>query len=119
MGQNPINLALRFILELVALYFMGRWGWIQFDGLWRYLLAIGIPLLAALIWGIFRVPNDGGAPTVRVPGLVRLLIEAVYFGFAILSLFDSGATTTGWIFAAVVVFHYIISYDRVIRVLKQ
>lgn len=119
MGYNPINLALRFALELAALYFIGRWGWMRHDGIWRYLYAIGLPLIAATIWGVFRVPDDGGAPVVRVPGIVRLLIEAVYFGFAIWGLFDLGAIMTGWIFGGITLLHYIISYDRIQRVLKQ
>jgi hypothetical protein len=68
MGYHPINLALRFLLELAALYFIGRWGWVQYDGIWRYILAIGLPLVAATIWGVFRVPDDGGAPVVRALG---------------------------------------------------
>ena len=119
MGQNPINLTLRFILELLALYFIGRWGWTQHSGIMRYLLAIGLPLLAAVIWGVFRVPGDGGAPIVRVPGYIRLLIEVLYFGFAAWTLFDAGAITTGWIFSAVTIFHYLISYDRIAWLLKQ
>ena len=119
MAQNPINLALRFILELVALYFIGRWGWIQHSGIARYVLAIGLPLLAAAVWGIFRVPNDGGAPIVRVPGVIRILIEIVYFGFATWSLFDSGAATTAWIFGGLTLFHYVISYDRIRWLVKQ
>ena len=50
MEQNAANLALRFILELVALYFIGRWGWIRFDGVLRYFVAIGVPLFMAVIW---------------------------------------------------------------------
>lgn len=119
MGYHPVNLALRFILELAALFFIGRWGWVSFDGLWRYVAAIGLPLIAATIWGIFRVPDDGGAPTVRVSGVVRLLIEAIFFGFAIWGLFDSGATTMGWIFSGITLLHYIISYDRIQRVLQR
>ena len=119
MGYHPVNLALRFFLELAALFFIGRWGWVQHEGLWRYVLAIGLPLIAAAIWGVFRVPNDGGAPTVRVSGIVRLLIEAVFFCFAIWSLFDSGTTRTGWIFGGITLLHYIISYDRIRRVLRQ
>jgi hypothetical protein len=119
MGQNPVNLALRFFLELAALYFMGYWGWTQHDGVLRYLLAFGLPLLAASVWGMFRVPGDGGAPRVRVSGLVRLLIEVLFFGFAIWGLFDAGATTTGWIFGGLVLFHYLISYDRIGWLLKQ
>ena len=119
MGQNPINLALRFFLELAALYCMGFWGWTQHTGVLRYLLAIGLPLLAAVIWGVFRVPNDGGAPRVRVSGVVRFLIEIAFFGFATWGLFDAGATRAGWIFGGLILFHYIISYDRVKWLLKQ
>lgn len=119
MGNHPVNLALRFMLELAALYFIGRWGWVRFYGVWRYVFAIGLPLIAATIWGVFRVPNDGGAPVVQVPGAIRLLIEAVFFGFATWGLFDSGATTTGWIFGGITLLHYILSYDRIQRILKQ
>ena len=119
MGQNPINLALRFILELVALYFIGRWGWTQHSGVLRYLLAGGLPLLAAAIWGVFRVPGDGGAPIVRVSGYARLLLEIIYFGFAAWTLFDSDAILTGWIFSGITLFHYLISYDRIVWLLKQ
>ena len=119
MSQNPVNLALRFFLELAALYFMGYWGWTQHKGALRYLLAIGLPLLAASVWGVFRVPGDGGAPRVRVSGLVRLVIEGLFFGFAIWGLLDAGATTTGWIFGGLVLFHYLISYDRIGWILRQ
>lgn len=119
MAQNPVNLALRFILELAALYFIGRWGWTQFDGGLRVLLAIGLPLLAAAIWGIFRVPGDGGTPRVRVPGSLRLVIEAVFFSFATWCLFDSGLQTTAWIFGGITLLHYIISYDRIAWLVKQ
>jgi hypothetical protein len=119
MGQHPLNLALRFFLELSALYFMGYWGWTRFDGILRYLMAFGVPLLAAIIWGVFRVPNDGGAPRVRVSGVIRLLIEVLFFGFATWVAFDAGAATTGWVFGAITLFHYIISYDRIAWLLKQ
>ena len=119
MGQNPLNLALRFFLELGALYCIGYWGWTRHDGVLRYLTAFGLPLLAAVIWGVFRVPGDGGAPRVRVSGIVRLLIEAIFFGFATWGLFDAGAITAGWIFGGLTLFHYIISYDRISWVLKQ
>ena len=119
MGQNPVNLALRFGLELAALYFIGRWGWIQNSGVLRYLLAIGLSLVAAAAWGVFRVPGDGGAPIVRVPGIIRLSIELAIFGFAVWGLFDTGATTAAWIFGGITLLHYLISYDRIIWLLKQ
>ena len=43
MGTNPINLAIRFLLELTALYAFGRWGWAQHEGAMRFILAIVLP----------------------------------------------------------------------------
>lgn len=119
MGQNLANLALRFFLELAALYGMGYWGWTQHTGVLRYLLAFGLPLLAASVWGIFRVPGDGGAPRVRVSGVIRLVIEVIFFGFATWGLFDAGAAAAGWIFGGLTLFHYIIAYDRIGWLVKQ
>ena len=122
MSQNPFNLALRFLLELTALVAIGYWGWTQFDGSLRYLLAIGLPLLAAIVWGTFRVPADAsanGKAPVRVPGIVRLLIEIIFFGFAIWALYNAGAITSAAILGGVALFHYIISYDRIVWLLKQ
>jgi hypothetical protein len=119
MGGHPLNLGLRFFLELAALYCIGYWGWTQHDGALRYLMAFGLPFLAAVIWGTFRVPGDGGAPLVRVPGILRLLIEAIFFGFAVWGLFEAGAATAGWIIGALTLFHYVISYDRIGWLLKQ
>ena len=122
MGQNPLNLALRFMLELAALASLGYWGWTQFDGVFRFLLAIGLPLLAATIWGTFRVPGDasanGGAP-VPVRGILRLLIELTLFVFATWALFNAGATINAFIFGGLALFHYIISYDRIAWLMKQ
>ena len=58
MGSHPINLAFRFLLELAALVASGFWGWRQSDGGFRYILAIGIPVFLAVVWGTFAVPND-------------------------------------------------------------
>ena len=43
MSQNPLNLAVRFALELAGLYALGLWGWTQHTGILRYLLTIGLP----------------------------------------------------------------------------
>jgi hypothetical protein len=119
MGRHPANLALRFFLEIAAFIAIGYWGWTAHEGLLRYLLVVGLSLLAVFAWGAFRVPNDGGPPLVRVPGLMRLLLEAVVFGSATWGLFDAGAITAGWIFGGITLIHYVISYDRIIWIVKQ
>ncbi|MGD8398240.1 MAG: YrdB family protein [Anaerolineae bacterium] len=122
MSQNPINLAVRFLLEIGALVALGYWGWVAHDGALRWLLALGLPLLAAALWGTFAVPGDrsrsGGAP-VPVPGAVRLLLELALFGSAAWALYDAGATTLAWVLAVVAVIHYAVSYDRIVWLLRR
>lgn len=115
-ASHPLNLAVRFLLELIALFALGRWGWTQGEGALGYVLALGIPLLAALLWGTFAVPGDpsrsGGAP-VPIPGVARLLLELAFFAAAASALFATGAATFGWLFSSAVLLHYAISYDRI------
>jgi hypothetical protein len=122
MSQNPFNLAVRFILELAALYSLGHWGWTQHAGILRYLLVIGSPLLAATLWGTLRVPADAsanGKAPVPVAGWLRLLLELVFFTFAAWCLFDAGAMLAGYLFSGITLIHYLISYDRFFWLLKQ
>jgi len=118
LSAHPVNLALRFLLELTALLAMGVWGWRQGEGGLRYVLAVGIPLAAAAVWGTFRIPNDPGKAPVAVPGILRLALELAYFAFATWALFDIGAELPGWIFGIVTAIHYLVSYDRVGRLLR-
>jgi NADH:ubiquinone oxidoreductase subunit K len=119
MANNPINLGLRFLLELAALFAMGYWGWTQHEGILRVLLAIGVPLIAAALWGTFRVDNDPKKAPVKVPGLVRLLLEIVFFAVGVGLLAAANQTTAAVVFGVIALFHYVISYDRILWLLKQ
>ena len=122
MSANPINLALRFILEILALISMGYWGWSQHSGISRFLWMIGLPLIAAILWGTFAVPNDpsrSGKAPVPVPGILRLLLEIAVFALGVWCLISAGLPIPGVILGVVVVLHYISSYDRVIWLLKN
>ena len=122
MSQNPINLGVRFLLELAALAALGFWGWTQHTGVLSYLLAIVLPLFAAFMWGTFRVPADAsanGKAPIPIAGWLRLLLEAALFSFGTWCLFSSGAETAGWVFGGVSLIHYIVSYDRILWLLKQ
>lgn len=122
MGSNPINLTVRFFLELTALIAMGFWGWKQGEGLLRFVLALSIPIVAAVMWGVFAVPNDpsrsGNAP-IATPGILRLALELIFFSFAAWTLYSAGATTASWIFVIVTLVHYILSYDRLYWLIRQ
>jgi len=117
MSNNPLNLALRFILEMAALVAMAWWGWAAHTGGARWLWAIALPLLAAVVWGVFRVPNDPRDAPVAVPGPARLLIEAAVFGGATWCLYAAGRASLAWLFGGIVLLHYLASYDRVTRLL--
>lgn len=114
MSNHPLNLLLRFILEIIALVVFFKWGW-QHEGLLKYILSIGTTLSAMALWGIFRVPNDPGKATVPVHGLVRLGIEILFFAFAIAALFSVQKTIMAYGLLLVLVFHYALSYDRVLK----
>lgn len=122
MKMHPVNLALRFVLEMSALAAMVLWGMALADGWAQYLFAIGVPFVAAFIWGIFNVPGDpsrsGNAPVV-VSGAVRLAIELIFFTLAAWMLHDLSYTSLGILLLIVVNIHYITSYRRISWLLSR
>jgi hypothetical protein len=116
MGSHPVNLAVRFLLELSALIAMGFWGWKQSENGVRVVMALGIPVLAAVVWGTLAVPDDpsrSGSAPLAVPGTVRLAIELAFFSFATWALYDMGAARLSALLGVAVAIHYFASYDRV------
>jgi hypothetical protein len=122
MGSHPINLTVRFLLEIAALVSTGLWGWKQSDGWLRFILAIGIPIVLAAIWGTFAVPDDpsrsGSAPIIT-PGIIRFAIEIGIFTFATWTLYDLGLTKLSLALGITVILHYLISYDRILWLMSQ
>jgi len=122
MSKHPVNLAIRFVLEVVAIISFGIWGIKLLDSWVSYLLAITLPLIFAMLWGVFAVPNDpsrSGKTVVATHGLIRLILELVLFGVAAWMLFDLDFQKLGWIFSTAILIHYATSYDRIAWLLKQ
>ena len=116
MGSHPLNLALRFILEIAALIAFGYWGWTQHEGVWRYVWAAGLVTAAAAIWGTFAVPDDpsrSGRAAVPIPGLLRLALELAFFAAGAWAFFAAGQPLWGAILGAATIVHYGLSYDRI------
>jgi hypothetical protein len=122
MDINTINLAVRFILEMSGLITLGVWGWDKGDGVFKFVFALGIPVIAAIIWGVFAVVGDpsrsGNAPII-VPGVIRLILELTFFTLVVWALFVMRHSMLGWLFGIIVVVHYLVSYERVTWLLRQ
>ena len=95
------NLLVRFLLELCALGALGYWGFASPENvIFRVILGLGAPLLAAIVWGLFVSPK--AAISLDLP--LRLLPEILVFGSAALALFATGHPVLGillLVFAAV------------------
>ena len=121
-GSHPVNLAFRFILEMILIFVAAYWGWVMHDGWLRFLMAIGLPVLLAVIWGTFAVPGDpsrSGKTLVPTPGWARLIIEIMIFGFGIFMLDRLGYQTAAYVFFASSVLHYLLSTDRIRWLIKK
>jgi hypothetical protein len=117
LANNPLNLTLRFLLELFALYSLGYWSWTQHAGLARGLWTLGLPLAAAILWGTLRAADHPGPAPLIVPGRIRLGVEALVFGGGVWALY--AADRKGWAlaFLVILVVHYLLSYDYVLHLI--
>jgi hypothetical protein len=122
MTKHPINLTVRFCLELAMLISLGIGGWHLPVARWAALAcAIGLPLAAAILWGIVATKDDFVRSTsapIMVPGWARLALETLLFAGAAVALFASGYVSAAWTFSAIVVAQNLVSYDRWARLLR-
>jgi hypothetical protein len=74
-----------FAAELAALAALAHWGWVTGSGAGRLLLAVGVPAVAGVLWGVFA------APTAPVQILaVTVLVKVLVFGSAVAALAATG-----------------------------
>ena len=119
MSNHPLNLGVRFLLELAMIAIFAYWAWNTFDGISKYVLSIVVPLLGSLLWAIFKVEGDGAKPLVAVNGVIRLSIECLLFSAAFLMLRSLQLQQLSMLFATVTVVHYAVSYDRIKWLLQR
>lgn len=122
MSQHPLQLGVRFLLELGALTALGYWGWGQAEGLLRLVLALGLPLCAAVMWALTAVKDDptrSGRAFLPVPGALRLILELALFGLASWMLWDMGNSVLAIAFGVITGAHYLLSYDRIAWLIRQ
>lgn len=97
------NLALSFLLELAALAALAAWGWhVTTAQPGRLLLAVGAPLLGAVIWGSLLAPR---APVTLPVAAVRSL-QLLFFAVAAAALYRSDRRTLALALVIAVVLNF-------------
>jgi uncharacterized protein DUF2568 len=94
---KPLNLALKFLLELAALAAFGLWGVAVADGLAAVVLSVALPLAVAALWARFAAPRARR----RLPLRLRAPFELGVFALAALALWGAGAAAWGAAFAVI------------------
>lgn len=82
---------------------------------WNWIASIVFPVLAMAIWGILAVPNDKSRSSkapVPISGVLRLVLEFGFFGFATWCFFSVDLAMWGSAFGVLVLLHYAVSLDR-------
>ena len=93
------NLAVKFVLEVAAVAAFAHWGATVAGGAVSVVIAIGAPLLAAVMWGILAAPRS----TRRLSPATRVPFELGVLGLAALALLAAGSLLAATVFASVVI----------------
>ena len=93
-----INITLSFLLELAMLFAIGNWGYhSNSNALVKWALAIGLPLILIIVWGIFFAPRSNR----RLPAIPGSLLSLGLFLLAAFVLYQSDQPTAGIVLAIV------------------
>jgi hypothetical protein len=101
------NLALAFLLELAGLAAYCYAGFAVPAGLpLKLVLGLGLPILAAVLWGVFASPKAA----VPLPDAAKLAFQLAWFGAAAVLLAAAGRVTLAVVFAVLVVVNRILQH---------
>ena len=98
--MKPLNLGLRFLLELCMLVALGIWGFSE-----NFVLGIAAALAAAVVWGLWIAPKA----TRRLRDPVRLALELLLFGAAGVALAAADHPLAAAIFLAAVALNEVLT----------
>ena len=103
--SKTLNLAVRFLLELCLLAAVGYWGFKTNQGwIMKIILGIGLPILIAVLWGLFVAPRA----LYPLSGIPYLILELMLLGSGAVALFASGQANLGWIYTAILVINKVL-----------
>ena len=102
-----VNVILRFLLELFGLYIYGYWGYkMGTTAIIKWGLAAGIPVMIALVWGLFGSPKA----TFQLSGLSHLLLEICIFLLPVALLINLGKVQLAGFYGIIVIVNRILMY---------
>lgn len=93
-GPNSI---LRLLLELFAIFSLGFWGFVAWPLPWNIVIGIGAPVIAIVLWGLFRSPKA----VFRIDPFGRALVEVVVMAAAAFAWWDLGQPIVAIVFAVI------------------
>jgi hypothetical protein len=100
------NLVLRFALEMSALAAVAYWGVTSYDGVVRWLVGLGAPMLVIAVWWSFLAPKR----PVEVPKPARFGLELAVWAAGALALAAAARPAYGIAFAVVAVLSGALNY---------
>ncbi|QPZ39231.1 YrdB family protein [Paramicrobacterium chengjingii] len=89
----------RFVLELFAFVSLGLWGFICFELPWNVVVGIGAPVIAIVLWALFRSPKA----VFQMDVFGKAIVEIAVMGTAVFAWWDMGQPVVAAIFAIVAV----------------
>ena len=101
-----LNLALAFILELCALAALGYWGLRIGTGIEKIILAVGLPVMFAIIWGIAIAPKS----VLRLPRQLSFILGVALLLLTAGLLAAAGATVLAVAFAIIILLNAALRY---------
>ena len=94
------NLLVRFLLELCMLAAIGYWGFKTNIGwVMKIIFGIGLPVLIAVIWGLFIAPKA----IYPLSGVPHLVFALILLSSGAVALFAGGRADLGWAYALILV----------------
>jgi Protein of unknown function (DUF2568) len=112
---RPANDVFRFLLEMAMLVGLAFAGFSLADGALGWVLGLGLPLLAATLWGMFMAPRSDR----RVADPAQLAIEVLLFGGAAALLLAAGEAAFGVALGALAAIHLALTFALEQRVASR
>ena len=106
-----LNDGVRFFLELFSVFSLGLWGFIAWPLPWNIVVGILAPLVAIVLWALFRSPKA----VFSIDPFGRALVEIVVLASAAFAWWDLGLPIVAIAFAAVATVSGIVNGRREFR----